>query len=193
MKSRFLMAAVLASCFCSPVWAATYAVDPDHSSVSFKVKHLLSKTQGRFNQFEGTIEYEPGKPETWAASGTIQAGSIDTNEPKRDQHLKSADFFDAEKYPTILFKSTGVRDATETGAKLEGVFTMHGVEKPLALDVTINGVGQDPWGNTRAAFTATTKLNRRDFGIQWNQKLDQGGFLVGDDVDITLEIEGIRK
>src|SRR3989338_995735 len=135
-----------------PVWAATYAVDADHSSVSFKVKHLVSKVQGQFNKFEGQIEYEPGKSETWGASGTIQAASIDTNVAERDKHLSSADFFDVANFPTIEFKTTGVKEATETTAKVEGLMKMHGVEKPVVLDVTIGGVAQDPWGNTSAAF-----------------------------------------
>lgn len=179
--------------FSGSAWAATYSVDPDHSTVSFKVKHLLSKTQGQFKKFEGSFDFEPGKPETWTASGVIQTESIDTNVAERDKHLKSADFFEVEKFPTIEFKTTAVKDATETGAKVEGVMKMHGIEKPVVLDVTIGGVAKDPWGNTRAAFTATTKINRKDFGINWNKTLDAGGLLLGEDVDITLEIEGIEK
>jgi polyisoprenoid-binding protein YceI len=193
MSKKFFagfMGVVLAA---SPVWAATYAVDSDHSSVSFKVKHLVSKTQGQFNKFEGQIEYEPGKPETWSASGTIQTGSINTNVPERDKHLRSADFFDVEKFPTIEFKTTGVKDVTETDAKVEGLFKMRGVEKPIVLDVTIGGVATDPWGNTRAAFSATTKINRKDFGMVYNQTLDKGGLFLGEEVEISLEIEGIKK
>jgi polyisoprenoid-binding protein YceI len=172
-------------------WAAVYKVDPDHTTVSFKVRHLFSKVQGLFNKFEGTIDYEPGKPETWKTSGTIDATSINTNVPERDKHLRSADFFDVEKYPTISYKSTKVTNATETSAKLEGFITIHGVEKPITLDLEIRGAGKDPWGNTRAGFTATTKINRKDFGLNWNQALETGGVLVGDEVEITLEIEGI--
>jgi polyisoprenoid-binding protein YceI len=190
---RALTALFLTSLWAPAVHAAIYAVDADHSSVSFKIRHLVSKTQGRFNRFEGSIEYEPGRPEAWAASGTIQAASIDTNVEERDKHLRSADFLDVEKFPTLQFQSTGAKDATETGAKLEGVLTMHGVAKPLVLDVTFGGIADDPWGNTRAAFTATAKLNRKDFGIQWNQTLEAGGLLLGEEVEVTLEIEGILK
>lgn len=193
MGKKIAVWAFLALFCAAPARAAVYQVDPDHSSVSFKVKHLLSKVQGQFNKFEGTIDYEPGQPGAWKASGAIDVSSIDTNVEERDKHLKSADFFDAGKYPSIEFHSTSVKDATETGATLEGVLKMHGVEKPVTLAVEIGGVGRDPWGNTRAAFTAVTKINRQDFGIQWNQKLDQGGFLLGDDVEVTLEIEGIQK
>ncbi len=185
---------LLLSCFVTiSAQAATYTVDADHTSVSFKVKHLFSKVQGRFNKFQGTIDYESGKPETWKTGGLIEVASIDTNVPERDKHLRSADFFEADKYPTIEFKSTGVKSATENGAQLEGLLKMHGVEKPVVLDVTINGTGKDPWGNVRAAFTATTRINRKDFGMIWNQALDTGGLLVGEDVDIVLEIEAIQK
>ena len=193
MKNKFLAVALLGSFLSAPVWAATYQVDADHSSVSFKIKHMLSKVQGNFRKFEGTIQYEPGKPETWSAAGTIDVNSLDTNNDKRDKHLKSADFFDLEKYPAIEFKTTGVKDVTENGAKIEGVLKMHGIEKPIVLDAVIGGVGQDPWGNTRAAFSATTKVNREDFGITWNQALNQGGFLLGKEVEIDLEIEAVQK
>jgi polyisoprenoid-binding protein YceI len=176
-----------------PAQAATYTVDVEHSSVSFKIKHLFSKVQGNFNKFQGVIDYEPEKPETWQAGGNIDAASIDTNVPERDKHLRSADFFDVEKYPSIEFKSTGVKDVTENSAKLEGLFKMHGVEKPVVLDVTINGIGKDPWGNVRAAFTAVTRIHRKDFGMTWNETLDAGGLLVGEDVDVVLEIEAIQK
>ena len=190
---KFLTAALLAGSFCTPVWAASYTVDQDHSTVSFKVNHLVSKTQGQFNKFEGTLEYEPGKPETWSAAGTIDVASIDTNVAERDKHLRSPDFFDVEKFPAIEFRTTAVKDATETTAKVEGVMKMHGVEKPVLLDVTIGGVATDPWGNTRAAFTVVTKIARKDFGISWNKTLDKGGLMLGEDVDITLEIEAILK
>ena len=174
-------------------WAAVYKVDPDHTTVSFKVRHLFSKVQGLFNKYEGTIDYESGKPDTWKTSGTIDTTSINTNVPERDKHLRSADFFDVEKYPTINFKSTKVKDATETNAKLEGLLTIHGVEKPVVLDVEIRGVGKDPWGNTRAGFTAVTKINRKDFRLNWNEALETGGVLVGDEIEITLEIEGVLQ
>ena len=177
----------------STVWAATYNVDVDHTAVTFKVRHLFSQTQGNFKKFEGVIEYEPGKPETWSTSGTIQVESIDTNVPERDKHLKSPDFFDVAKFPAITFKSTGVENATETSAKLKGEMTMHGVTKPIVLDVQINGAGSDPWGNMRAGFTATTKINRKDFDIAWNQTLDKGALMLGEEVQITLEIEALNK
>ena len=149
--------------------------------------------QGSFGKYDGTIEYEPGKPETWSVSGTIDAASINTNVPERDKHLRSADFFDVEKFPTISFKSTGIKNASDTHATVEGVLTMHGVEKPITLDVEIHGVGKDPWGNVRAGFTATGKLSRTDFGIIWNKALDSGQVLLGDEILIQIEAEGMQK
>src|SRR3989338_2470585 len=175
----------------SPVYAAAYKVDDAHSTIGFKVRHLFSNTQGNFNKFEGAIDYEPGKPETWKAEGKVDVASINTNNSKRDEHLRSADFFDAAGFPEITFTTTKVTDATDTTAKLEGTFKMHGVEKPVVLGVTIHGAGKDPWGSTRAGFTAVTKINRKDFGITYNQKLDNGGLLLGEEVEITLEIEAV--
>lgn len=175
------------------VWAATYAIDKDHSTVSFRVRHLFAYVQGNFNEFQGTIEYLPGQPEQWKAQATIQAASVDTNVAKRDEHLRTADFFDAATHPAIGFVSTKVTDATATGAKLHGLLTIRGVQLPVVLDVVIHGEGTDPWGNVRAGFTATTKLNRRDFGLTWNQALETGQLLVGEEVEITLEIEGLKQ
>ena len=176
-----------------PAAATTYTIDPDHSVVSFKIRHLISKVAESFNTFEGSFDYVPGQPAQWRADATIQAASIDTRVEKRDNHLRSADFFEVETYPAITFKSTGVTEATEQSATLHGLLTMHGVEKPVDLDLTIHGEGKDPWGNMRSGFTATTRINRKKFGIVWNKALETGDLLLGDDVDITLEIEGIMK
>ncbi len=193
MRSRWAFTAVIFSLFLtSASWADTYKVDKDHTSVSFKIRHIFSNVQGSFRDFDGTIEYDPAKPETWSASGTIQVASIDTNVPERDKHLKSKDFFGAEKFPVITFKTTKVVSSTAESAKVEGVLTMHGVEKPVVLDVEIHGVGKDPWGNVRAGFTATTKINRKDFGIIYNQVLDKGQLMIGEEVSITIELEGIK-
>jgi polyisoprenoid-binding protein YceI len=190
---KFLAFILLSLCLAAPAQAAAYKVDADHSSVMFKIKHLFAKTAGAFGKFEGVIEYEPGKPETWKASGKIDVKSLDTRQAKRDEHLLGPDFFDAGKYPTIEFVTTGVKEATADKAVVEGLLTMHGVQKPVTLDVELLGVGQDPWGNTRAAFSAKTKIDRNDFGIKWNQPLNAGGALLGNDVEITLEIEAIQE
>ena len=192
MLRRLTFLTVLTSLlFSSALYAATYKIDPDHSTVSFKVRHLFSKVQGNFNQVEGTIEYDPEKPGTWKTEATVQAGSIDTNVQPRDKHLKGPDFFDVEKFPTLTFKSAEITDTTPESAKLHGLLTIHGVEKPVVFDLEIHGVGKDPWGNVRAGFTATTKIDRKDFGLTWNQAVETGGVLVGDEVEINLEIEGL--
>ena len=176
-----------------PAFAANYKIDADHTSVSFKIRHILSYVQGNFNQFEGNFVYDPDKPETWQAQATIDAASIDTNVAPRDKHLRSQDFLDVEKYPKITFVSTQATDVTPTNAKLEGLLTIHGVEKPVVLDLEIHGRVKDPWGNARAGFTATTKINRKDFGLTWNKALETGQLLVGDEVTITLEVDGLLQ
>lgn len=175
------------------VLAAHYTVDADHTTVSFKIRHLLSNVQGRFNQFEGSFDYDPEKPETWKTEVTLQAASIDTNVAPRDKHLRSADFFDVEKFPTLAFKSTEVTEVTSEGAKLHGLLTIHGVEKPVVFDLQIHGVAKDPWGNVRSAFTATARINRKDFGLDWNKVVEAGQLLVGEEVMMTLEVEGILQ
>lgn len=177
----------------TPAWAATYTVDKDHTSVAFKVRHLFSQVMGTFDQFEGTIQYEPGKPETWHVEAVAQAASVNTKNEGRDKHLRTADFFDVEQHATLTFKSTQVTDVSGDQAKLHGVLTIRGVAKPVVFDLQVHGVGQDPWGNVRSGFTATTRINRQDFGITWNKALDAGGVLVGDEVDIILEVEGIQQ
>ena len=191
-KSAFCLV-FTALLFCGQAFAASYTIDPDHTSVSFKIRHLFSNVQGQFTQFEGTFQLDLDKPETASASGTIKTDSINTNVKERDNHLRSADFFDVAKYPTIDFKTTKITEATKEHAKAEGLLTIHGVEKPVVMDVDIHGAGKDPWGNVRAAFTATTKINRKDFGLTWNQALETGQLLVGEEVTITIEAEGILK
>ena len=177
----------------SPAWATTYTIDQDHTTIAFKVRHLFSYVRGTFDQFEGRFDYVPDHPEQWKVDATAQAASINTRVAKRDKHLRSADFFDVERFPTLSFRSAEVTEATPTHAKLRGLLTIHGVEKPTVFDLEIHGAGKDPWGNTRSGFTATATINRKDFGIVWNTVVDTGQLLVGDEVDITLEVEGIAK
>ena len=184
------LAVVLAA---APAWAATYKIDPDHTTVGFKIRHLFSKVSGTFDQYEGSFEYAPGQPQLWKAHATIQAASINTRVAQRDQHLRSKDFFEVETYPTLEFQSTGVSDVTATSAKLNGTLTIHGVTKPVTLDVQVHGEAKDPWGNTRSGFTASTTIHRKEFGLTWNEALETGQLLVGEDVDVTLEVEGIAQ
>jgi polyisoprenoid-binding protein YceI len=146
---------------------------------------------GRFDRFEGTIEFDPKDPAATVVRGTIESASINTNNEKRDKHLRSADFFDVERYPTLAFESTGVTDVNGKQGKLAGRLTIHGVTKPVVLDVGFLGQGKDPWGNVRAGFAATLIIDRRDFGLSWNEVLETGGFLVGDEVAIRIDAEGI--
>ncbi len=173
-------------------WAVSYEIDPAHSSVEFRIRHLLSHVKGSFNEFAGSFDYEPGKPETWKAEAVIQTASIDTRVEKRDAHLRSKDFFEAETYPTVTFRGAKITHVMEKGAHLEGLLTLHGVTKPVVLDVEIHGIARDMQGKSRAGFTATTTLDRKDFGITWN-KLGEAGQLLGDSVQIAIEIEGVEK
>ena len=190
---KALVLAGIVWCGTPLAWATTYKIDPDHTTVSFKIRHLFSYVRGTFDRFEGDFDYAPGHPEQWKASATVQAASIDTRVEKRDTHLRSKDFFDVEQYPTITFKSTGVSDVTATSAKLQGLLAIHGVEKPVVLEVTVHGEGKDPWGNTRSGFTATTTIDRKDFGVSWNKVAEAGQLLVGEEVEVTLEVEGVAQ
>ncbi len=171
--------------------AANYKVDKAHTGVTFKVRHLFTKMAGRFDDFEGVVKFDPSDFAAASVEGTIKSASVNTNNPKRDAHLKKKDFFYVEKHPTITFKSTKVTDIDTTAqtAKLHGNLTIRGIEKPVVLDVAYLGTGKDPWGNTRGGFTATTVVNRKDFGINWNETLDSGGLLIGDDVEIEINVE----
>jgi polyisoprenoid-binding protein YceI len=173
--------------------ASNYSIDPAHSSVSFTIKHMVSKVTGQFRDFGGNFSFDPKKPESSKVEVTIQSASITTQNEKRDTHLKSEDFFDVKKYPTIIFKSKSVKPNGEGKFKLVGDVTMHGVTHEETFDVEFGGTAKDPWGNTRAGFTATSRFKRKNYGIVWNKTLDNGGFMLGDDVDVTLQIEAIQK
>ena len=187
---RAKITALLLFSFASAAWAGDYDIDADHSSVSFKIRHLVGKVKGDFGKFKGGFTFEKGKPGDAKATALIDAASINTGVKKRDDHLRSADFFDVKKFPELKFESTKY-DASGDEGKLHGNLTIHGVTKPVVLEVKFNGEGKDPWGNMRAGFTGTTTVNRKDFGLGWNKALETGGLLVGDDVEIALEIEGI--
>ncbi len=172
--------------------AGTYEIDPAHSVVEFQVRHLgLAKVRGRFNSFSGTIEIGDDPTES-RVHVTIDAASIDTRDEQRDNHLRSPDFLDTEQHPTIEFHSTTVRlDAEDP--KVEGQLTVRGVTRPVTLDVEFEGATRDPWGNERIGVSATTDVNREDFGLTWNQALETGGWLVGKAIRIDLSAEAIRK
>ena len=176
------------------VAADTFAVDPSHSRLGFVVRHLgFSKVRGSFEDFEGNLEFTPGDLHSLRADATIKANSITTNEPKRDEHLRSADFFDVETHPTITFETTDVRVITDHQFILVGQFTMHGVTETIELNGEYLGESKDPWGGTRIGFEAWTTINRKDFGLNWNVALEAGGFLVGEEVEIVLEVQAVRQ
>jgi polyisoprenoid-binding protein YceI len=170
-------------------------IDPTHSGVHFTVRHMvISKVRGSFDRYQGSIEFDPANPEASKVSVSIEAGSINTREPKRDEHLKSPDFFDVAKYPAITFKSTSVKQAGEGKLEVAGNLTMHGVTKPVTLAVEGPAKeSKDPWGNTKSGVAATTKLNRKDFGLGWNKALETGGVVVGDEVAVTIDLELTKK
>ncbi|MBI3785495.1 MAG: YceI family protein [Deltaproteobacteria bacterium] len=191
-----LVASVLASMMVPNAgWARHYKVDADHTSVTFRVRHLFSAVKGRFDKFEGEIEFDPAKPDASKVIGNIDVASINTNVAERDKHLRSKDFFDVANFPKITFQSTGVTDldAAKKSGKMQAELTIHGVEKPVVLEVSFLGEIKDPWGNTKAGFTANTTINRKDFGLTWNQALETGGALVGDDVQIEIDAEGLAQ
>jgi polyisoprenoid-binding protein YceI len=189
MNARFavLAAALVAA---SPALAAdTYQFDKAHTTVGFQVRHIVTNVGGKFQDFSGTIKVDRVKPESSSVEFTIQAASISTNEPKRDEHLKSPDFFDVANQPTITFKSTSVKPSGKDAYEVTGDLTMRGVTKAITLPVTFLGEGKDPWGNEKMGFELQTTLNRKDYGISWNKALDQGGFLVGDEVKVQISVE----
>ncbi len=186
----FLILALLAT---SVAHAADHAIDPTHSSVEFKIRHLVGKVKGGFKDFDGEISFDEKALDKSKAKFTIKTASINTENEKRDAHLKSADFFDAEKFPTITFESKSFAKAGKGKFKVVGDLTMHGVTKPVTMEVEYAGTEKDPWGNTRAGFTATTDVKRKDFGIVWNKTLDSGSVMLGDDVAISIQLEAIQK
>lgn len=173
--------------------AEKYTIDASHSTVGFKIRHLaISSVPGRFGDFSGTIDFDPAKIAESSAEAAITTKSINTDNQKRDDHLRGEDFFDESKNPTIQFKTTKVEPVSASAFKATGDLTMRGVTKPVTLDVEYTGAATDPWGNKRVGFAASTVLSRKDFGITWNKALDAGGLVLGDEVKVTLEIEGIE-
>lgn len=175
--------------------ASTWIIDPEHSDVGFKVRHLMvSNVKGNFGKHTGTVEINDHDITKSKVVVSIDTNSINTNVPKRDEHLRSADFFDVAKFPTMTFVSTKVVKTGKDKLKVTGDLTLHGVTKKVLLDIEgLSTESKDPWGNIRRGATATTKINRKDFGLVWNKVLETGGIAVGEEVTITLEIEMIKK
>lgn len=171
----------------------TWEIDPSHSQVGFSVRHLgLSKVRGRFSRFTGTVHIAE-EPTASSVEATIDLASIDTNDEGRDTHLRSADFFDVDRHPEMTFRSTSVEDDDGTW-RVHGDLSLHGVTRPVVLETDFEGaISADPWGNARVAFSASTEIDREDFDLTWNQRLETGGVLVGKKVKIELEIEAVRQ
>ena len=176
----------------APVKSTTWKIDPAHSNVELAVKHLMISTvKGLFTDVEGEIVIVDGDPSKSSVSATLKAASIDTRTKQRDDHLRSADFLDAANFPEITFKSTRI-SGDESEFEVVGNLTIRGVTRAVTLDVTNEGAGKDPWGGDRIAFSATTKLDRRDFGLTWNQAIEAGGVLVGNDVKGSIDVQAVK-
>jgi len=174
----------------------TWQIDPAHTAIEFGVKHMMFTTvRGSFGAFQGEVALDQSNPSASAVQVKIDAASIDTGVTDRDNHLRSGDFFDVEAFPQITFRSTQVNGAIDEGEKFEivGELTIRDVTREVVLEATFDGTGTDPWGGSRSGFGATTKIDRRDFGLTWNQALETGGVLVGHDITITLQVQAVLQ
>jgi len=172
----------------------TWNIDPSHSAIAFSVRHMvISKARGRFTKWSGELQFDAEKPRASSVQVTIDPASIDTADAQRDAHLRSADFLEVEKFPTASFRSTKVEEVESGVYRVTGDLTVHGVTKSVILDVVYEGTGKDPWGGERGGFSGSTTIDRKDFGLRWNQALETGGVLVGDKVELMLEIEAVKQ
>ena len=172
----------------------TWDIDLAHANIGFAVRHLvISKVHGRFARWAGTLTLDDARPERSQVEARIEAASIDTHEPQRDAHLRSADFLNTDKYPDITFRSTHIEKAGKDRHQVAGDLTIAGVTRPVRLEVEARGRTKDPWGGERAGFSARTTIDRRDFGLVWNQALETGGVVVGEKVEIEIEVEAVKR
>ena len=195
MKRLIMSLAILATPALAVAAPTAYDIDGGHSSAQFSVKHLMVSTvRGEFGKVAGALNLDDADVTKSSVEATIDAASINTRDEKRDGHLKSPEFFDTAKFPNLTFKSTKVEKAGKDKLKVTGDLTMHGVTKPVVLDVEgPTAEMKDPWGNVKRGASGTTKISRKDFGISWNKSLDQGGVVLGDEVAITLDLELNKK
>lgn len=193
MLKRSIITLALVLTFGLVAKADTWNFDKPHSSIGFSVRHMvISKTTGEFNDFEGTVEFDGKNIENGSVTVTIKTASIDTDNADRDAHLKNDDFLNVEKYPVMTFKSTKITRGDGNEFSMTGMLTIKDVTKKVVLEGEFNGVIDDPWGNTRAGFTAETTINRQDFNVAFDNKLQDGSLVVGNDVEIQLEIELVK-
>jgi polyisoprenoid-binding protein YceI len=195
--AKLVLAATIAAALAvpSPAATTTWQIDPAHTAAGFSVKHMMIATvRGQFKGVTGTVNWDDQDISKSIVDVTIDANTVDTGEPKRDADLKSANFFDVANYPTITFKSTKIERVSAAKMKVTGNLTIHGVTKPVVLDVEgPSGAIKDPYGKTRVALNAATTVNRMDYGVKWNAKMDGGGIVVGDDVNINIDLEMIKE
>lgn len=172
----------------------TWQIDPAHTEIEFSVRHLMISTvRGRFGNVTGTITIDEADLASSSVEAEIETASIDTREERRDAHLRSADFFDVEKYPAMTFRSTNIEPAGKDRFRLTGELTIRDVTREVVLEGTDEGRSPDPWGGQRAGFSATTTIDRRDFGLTWNQALETGGVMVSNEIKVNLEIQAVRS
>jgi polyisoprenoid-binding protein YceI len=171
----------------------TYSIDKVHSEVTFQVRHLVTKVRGRFTEFAGTLQFDEAQPEHSSLNFTVDTASVDTGTPDRDAHLRSDDFFSVEKHPQMTFTSSRVVKKAAHLFDVEGTLTIRDIARVVTLPVTYLGAANDPWGNTRVGFESEITINRKDFGLNWNAALEAGGFLVGDEVKISVSVQAIAQ
>jgi polyisoprenoid-binding protein YceI len=194
MNPRFRPLALLLAAALPALATDTYKIDATHSEVGFKVRHFLSKIPGRFTKFQGTIQIDDKDLSKSSVEVTIDTASVSTDNEARDKHLRSADFFDAEKFPAMTFKSTAVREVSKGKLEVTGDLTLRGVTKRVTFPITNLGMVNSPFGDVRAGFVdGTLKLNRKEFGVSWNKVLDTGGTMLSDEVEIALNIEAVKQ
>lgn len=174
--------------------AVAYKADVAHSYVGFKVRHMgFSKVKGKFNDFDVTVTVDPKDITTLSAEAAIKTATVDTGNADRDKHLRSGDFFESEEFPTMEFKGSEVRNVKGNDFELAGELTIRGVTKPVVLKGEFNGEAKDPWGNDRVAFEGEVTINRKEFGLTWNQVLETGGLLVSEDVDVIIDLQAVKS
>lgn len=172
----------------------SWQIDQAHSHIQFAVRHMMISTvRGEFEKFNGTIDFDPENPEQSQVSVRIDAASINTRQPDRDNHLRSADFLNVEEYPVLLFESKRIERLGDNRGRVVGDLTIRGVTREVVLDVEYAGMARSPWGTTSAGFSATTTLDRKEWGLTWNQALETGGVLVGDKIKVNIEIELVKQ
>jgi polyisoprenoid-binding protein YceI len=190
---RNLLAASLVSALATPALASDWQIDPSHSQAQFSVRHLMvSNVRGEFGKLAGSATLDESDITRSRVEATIDATTINTREPKRDAHLKSPDFFDVAKFPTLTFKSTSIKQSGKDHLAVTGDLTIHGVTRPITLDVTITPELKSPFGDVRRGASATGKLSRKDYGLKWNMALETGGVVVGDEVSLTIDVELVK-